>query len=125
MLPRGQQCESSSEVDRVARSGRERTLRSNGAHRRRDGEVLVFARRTQVDLEAQDAVVKRRGGVAEHGEVLEVKFGRFDESKAVRTFHGRQTAPLYRFSPLTESQNHIVGVKGITHMAMLGVRCRQ
>jgi hypothetical protein len=38
---------------------------------------------------------------------------------AFRALHGRQTSALYGLGPLTESQDHLVGIKGFAHERML------
>ena len=62
----------------------------------------------------------RTGRVAHHREVLEVDAGRVQESLALGTFHRRQSASFHGFGALAKAKNHVVGVKGIAHKAMLG-----
>jgi len=76
--------------------------------------------RTKVDLETQDAVFERGGGVAQHGEVLEVEVGRVNHALALGSFDRWEAASFHGLGPFAKSKHHLVGVKGRAHAAMIG-----
>ncbi len=68
--------------------------------------------RAQVDLETQDAVIKRGRRVTQHREVLEVEIGRLNEALALGSFDGRESPTFDGVGAFTESKDHLIGVKG-------------
>ena len=89
-----------------------------------DRSAALVRSRTQIDLESQDAVLQRRRGVGEHGEILEVQLGRLDEEKSLGSLDRRETSTLHRFGTILETLDHLVGFKGLAHDLMLLVRAK-
>ena len=102
--------------------GRRSTLRSVGPYCERHVELV--ARRSQIDLESQDAVLQCGRGVTKHREVLEVDLGRFDEAQTLGSFDRGEAPTFHRLGAFTKAQNHLVGIKGLAHRQMLGALLR-
>lgn len=69
----------------------------------------------------QDAVGEFGRRVANHRKVLKVEAGRFNESLAIGPFNWRKPTLTDRFCTLLKTADHVVGIKGSSHGAMLWV----
>lgn len=77
--------------------------------------------RTEIDFEAQNAVLQSGDGITDHGVVLKVNTSCFDESLAFWPFHWGESSTSNGIGAFPKTLDHLVGIKGICHNSMLRV----
>lgn len=71
--------------------------------------------RAEIDAEDQYPVVQRGLGVAQHGEVHEVRLGLLFEPLAVGPFDGGQATVPDGLGPRSEPGQHVLGIELLGH----------
>jgi hypothetical protein len=88
---------------------------------RAEHDLLGWRRltRTQIDLEAKNSVLESGGRVTDHCVILKIDLGGLNESLSIGTFDWREAASPHGVGPHLKASNHVVGVEGRIHAAML------